>query len=411
MFSLPLLLPVDQLITRLIEHAQYDSLETASLPLNESFGYVLSAPIISPIDVPPFDNSAMDGYALAWHPDLQEKTYPVSQVSAAGQGSCNLLPNTVVRILTGAPIPRGADTIIIQENVTCNHVDGIANILIHVQPQRDDHIRHAGQDVAKGTTVFQKGTRIGAAEIGLLASLGIDQVLVYRQLRVSVISTGDELVRAGTSLAGGQIYNSNSPLLTALLKTLNVQIVRAEQVPDQPEKLKEVLMLSSTDSDLIITTGGASVGDADHLKDVLKQIGRIENWKVAIKPGKPLVWGEVTCHLGGRVPLVGLPGNPQSVWVTFLIIVLPYLKSLQGQRHQLIPKTFRVPAGFVRSKSQERREYLRVQLVDGQLISHSNQSSGSLMSASWADGFAVIDIGQVVALGDLVEYLPINGVL
>jgi molybdopterin molybdotransferase len=411
MSSQPSLLPVDQLIGRLIEHAHRTALETESRLLGDALGCVLSAPIISSMNVPPFDNSAMDGYALAWHPDLQEKTFPVSQVSPAGQGSCVLQPNTVVRILTGAPIPQGADTVIIQENVTCNHVGGLPNILIHVQPQRDDHIRRAGQDVAKGATVFAKGTRIGAAEIGLLASLGIEHVLVYRQLRVSVIATGDELVSLGMPLADGQIYNSNTPLLTALLKMLHVRIVRAEQVPDQPEKLKEVLMLASTDSDLILTTGGASVGDADHLKDVLKQIGRIENWKIAIKPGKPLVWGEVISHLGKAVPLIGLPGNPQSVWVTFLIVVLPYLKSLQGQRHQLTPKTVRVPAGFARSKAQGRREYLRVQLVDGQLIPHPTQSSGALMSASWADGFAIVDTGQVVAIGDLVEYLPMSGVL
>jgi molybdopterin molybdotransferase len=408
MSSQPSLLPVDQLISRLIEHAHHVSLEMESCLLGDALGYVLSAPIISSINVPPFDNSAMDGYALAWQPDLQDKTFLVSHISPAGQSSCDLQPNTVVRILTGAPIPKGADTVIIQENVTCNNSAGLSYILIHVQPERDDHIRRARQDVAKGATVFPKGTRIGAAEIGLLASLGIEQVLVYRQLRVSVIATGDELVRAGTPLVDGQIYNSNTPLLTALLKMLHVRIVRAEQVPDQPEKLKEMLTLASTDSDLILTTGGASVGDADHLKNVLK---RIENWKIAIKPGKPLVWGEVISDLGKAVPLIGLPGNPQSVWVTFLIVVLPYLKSLQGQRTRLLPQTIKVPAGFTRTIAQGRREYFRVQLVDGQLVPHSTQSSGALMSASWADGFAVVDVGQVIGLGDLVEYLPMFGVL
>ena len=192
---------------------------------------------------------------------------------------------------------------------------------------------------------------------------------------------------------------------------LHVRIVRAEQVPDQPEKLKEVLMLASTDSDLILTSGGASVGDADHLKNVLKQIGRIENWKIAIKPGKPLVWGEVISDLGKAVPLIGLPGNPQSVWVTFLIVVLPYLKSLQGQRTRLLPQTIKVPAGFTRTMAQGRREYLRVQLVDGQLIPHPTQSSGALMSASWADGFAVIETGMTVVSGSLVSYIPMFGIL
>ena len=405
------LLPVDQLINRLVDHAQQISLETESCLIGDALGYVLSAPIISTINVPPFDNSAMDGYALAWQPDLLDKAFPVSQVTQAGQVSCHLQPNTVVRILTGAPIPQGADTVIIQENVTCSTMDGVSNILIHAQPKLDDNIRRAGQDIAKGATVFPAGTRVGAAEIGLLASLGIEHVLVYRPLRISVITTGDELVSVGTTLADGQIYNSNNPLLVALLKKLHVQVIRSQQVPDQPEKLKEILQLAATDSDVILTTGGASVGDADHLKDVLMQIGRIENWKIAIKPGKPLVWGEVVSSLEKSIPLIGLPGNPQSVWVTFLIVVLPYLKALQGQRTRILLQPLKVPAGFTRSKAQGRREYLRVQFDNGQLIPYTNQSSGALMSASWADGFAVIDVGQVVAIGDLVDYLPMHGVL
>jgi len=405
------LLPVDQLVCRLIEHAQQISLETEFCLIGDALGRVLSTPIISTINVPPFDNSAMDGYALAWQSDLLEKEFPVSQISLAGQASCNLQPNTAVRILTGAPIPQGADTVIMQENVTCNNAGDTSNILIHAQPKLHDNIRRAGQDIAKGATVFPIGTRIGAAEIGLLASLGIERVQVYWQLRVSVIATGDELVTLGKPLVDGQIYNSNNPLLVALLKVLHVRIVRVEQVPDQPEKLKEVLKLAASDSDLILTTGGASVGDADHLKDVLTQIGRIEHWKIAIKPGKPLVWGEVLSSQAKMIPLIGLPGNPQSVWVTFLIVVLPYLKSLQGQRTRLVPQAIKVPAGFKRSKAQGRREYVRVQLVDGQLTPHPTQSSGALMSASWADGFAVINVGQIVTEGDLVDYLPLVGVL
>jgi molybdopterin molybdotransferase len=405
------LLSVDHLLDRLIDDAHKTTLETVHLPLDEALGNILSTPIIASINVPPFDNSAMDGYALVWQADLHEKSFPVSDVSLAGQSPCDLKQNTVVRILTGAPIPKNADTVIIQENVTCNTIDGISNILINLQPKPNANIRRAGQDVAKGTMVFDKGTRIGAAEIGLLSSLGIESVDVHRQLRVSVIATGDELVRAGTTLADGQIYNSNTPMLNALLKTLRVNVVRSEQAPDQPEKLKELLKLASLDSDIILTTGGASVGDADHLKDVLKQIGRIESWKIAIKPGKPLVWGEVMSDSGEAIPLIGLPGNPQSVWVTFLIVVLPYLKSLQGQRTRLLPKTVKVPAGFAQSKAQSRREYIRVQMVNGQLIPHLMQSSGTLMSASWADGFAIVDVGQVISIGDLVEYLPMYGLI
>lgn len=406
------LLPVDDLISRLVEHASQFSLPSESCGLQDALGRVLSAPIISAMNVPPFDNSAMDGYALAWQPNLLDHTLPVSHVSPAGQASCDLIPNTAVRILTGAPIPHGADTVVMQENVTCNEDNSLGKtITINQQPQQGDNIRQAGQDIAKGAVVCPQGTRLGAAEIGLLASLGIDRVAVYRRLRVSVIATGDELVQAGQPLADGQIYNSNTPLLTALLSLLQVDIVRGIQLPDQPELLMQVLHATAADSDLILTSGGASVGDADHLKDVLMQIGRLEHWKIAIKPGKPLVWGEIINSASQSIPLIGLPGNPQSVWVTFLIIVLPFLKALQGQRIRLQPQAIPVPAGFSRTKAQGRREYLRVQLVDGQLIQHPNQSSGALMSASWADGFAIVDTGMTVAKGEQVNYIPMSGIL
>ena len=403
------LLPVDDLIAQLLSSAELFAPESESCSLDVALGRVLSESIISGMDVPPFDNSAMDGYALAWDPELEDRILTVSHTTYAGQASAQIMPDSAVRILTGASIPRGADMVIMQENVTRSVNEDVVTIQINHQPTQGENIRRAGQDVAKGQQVFPMGTRLGAAEIGLLASLGIASVNVYQTLKVSVIATGDELIEVGQPLLEGQIYNSNAPMLAALLKSLNVQLMRVEHVPDQPERLQEILSLAATDSDLILTTGGASVGDADHLKPVLTQIGRIENWKIAIKPGKPLVWGEVNTGLR-NVPLVGLPGNPQSVWVTFLIVVLPYLKALQGQRVRLVPQSVKMPAGFARLKSQGRREYLRVRLIDGQLIPHTMQSSGALMSASWADGFAVVEIGQTFDVGDFIEYLPMSGV-
>jgi molybdopterin molybdotransferase len=404
------LLPVDDLIAQLLSSAQLSALNSESCSLNAALGRVLSESIISEMDVPPFDNSAMDGYALAWHPDLQDQIVTVSHTNFAGQAPVEFISGSAVRILTGAPIPRGVDTVIMQENVTRGVSADAVTIQINQQPEQGDNIRRAGQDIAKGQLVFPVGTRLGAAEIGLLASLGVSSVLVYQVLKVSIIATGDELVDVGQPLLKGQIYNSNAPLLAALLKSLQVKLIRVEHVLDQPEQLLEMLSLAALDSDLILTTGGASVGDADHLKSVLTQIGQIENWKIAIKPGKPLVWGAVRTERG-LVPLVGLPGNPQSVWVTFLIIVMPYLKALQGQRVRLLPQSVKVPAGFTRSKGQGRREYLRVRLVDGQLIPHPTQSSGALMSASWADGFAVVEVGQTFGVGDFVTYLPMTSVL
>ncbi len=413
MASISPLLPVESLIARLLTAANAKMLAHEFCPLADALGRIVAVEIIAGMDSPPFDNSAMDGYACTWQAHLAGHTLAVGASSFAGHSAAELMVGTAVRILTGAPMPAGANTVIMQENVTLlESLDpALPNqILINQQPVLGENIRRAGQDIAKGATVCTIGTRLGAAEIGLLASMGITTVEVYRPLRVSIIATGDELVAGGQPLLAGQIYNSNAPLINALLQYLKVHVQRIVQVPDQPELLRAALLESASDSDLILTTGGASVGDADHLKPVLQQIGHIDQWKVAIKPGKPLVWGSVN-HADDAIPVIGLPGNPQSVWVTFLIVVMPYLKALQGQHSRLKPQTIKVPAAFTRSRAIERREYLRVQLVDGALIPHSNQSSGALWSASWADGFAVIDTAQVVALGDLVDYLPMAGVL
>jgi molybdopterin molybdotransferase len=407
------LLPVDTLIARLLvaAYATQHAHETCSLA--DALGRIIAVEVVAEMDSPPFDNSAMDGYACTWQEGLAGHTLLVGASSFAGHGAADLVYGTAVRILTGAPMPAGADTVIMQENVTLlESIDPAQpnQILINQSPKLGENIRRAGQDIANGATVCAVGTRLGAAEIGLLASMGITEITVYRPLRVSVVATGDELVAGGQPLLAGQIYNSNAPLVHALLTQLSVQVQRVLQVADQPALLRDALLQSAADSDLILTTGGASVGDADHLKPVLQAIGHIDQWKVAIKPGKPLVWGSVN-HAGSAVPVIGLPGNPQSVWVTFLIVVLPYLKALQGQRSRLTPQSLKVPAAFSRPRAQERREYLRVQLVDGALTPHNNQSSGALWSAAWADGFAVIETGQVVAVGDLVEYVPMAGVL
>lgn len=378
-----------------------------SVALETAFGRILAAPIQSSIAVPPLDNSAMDGYACRVADLEQDGCCTVSGVCYAGQAPKTLAAGQVLRIFTGAPIPIGADAVIMQENVQTIAPD---QIRVQQLPESGENIRRAGQDIQQGQIVLPAGTRLAAAEIGLLASIGVAELNVYRRLRVSVLATGDELVAAGQPLAVGQIYNSNAPLLVSLLQQLGCNVINVAQVPDQPDILRQMLLDAAETSDLILTSGGASVGDADHLKPVLQQIGAIEQWKVAIKPGKPLVWGRVDTAIDS-VPLIGLPGNPQSVWVTFLVLALPYIRRLQGQTERLQPSYLPVAAGFSRPKPQGRAEYLRVRLDNGQLIAHPNQSSGVLSSAVWADGFALIETGQTVALGQPVAFLPFLGIL
>lgn len=406
------LISVADCLRHMQQHAAQRStyLNTHNISLNQALNAVLAQSIVSTVAVPPLDNSAMDGYACRAEDVQLGQTYAVVGVCYAGQAPQPLLAGQVVRIFTGAPIPVGADSVIMQENVSPASPDHPDHIVVQQLPKQGENIRRAGQDIEQGQTVLPAGTRLGAAEIGLLASIGVDQLTVYRPLRVSVLATGDELVPVGQPLQLGQIYNSNTPLLLSLLQQLGCEISTIAQVPDQPNLLQEKLLEAAEVSDLIITTGGASVGDADHLKPVLQEIGAIEQWKVAIKPGKPLVWGHVGSAEFGT-PLLGLPGNPQSVWVTFLVLALPYIKRYQGQTEQLQPISIPVAAGFSRSKSQNRTEYLRVRLQDGRLVPHANQSSGVLSSAVWADGFAVIETGQTLEVGELVQFLPFSGLL
>lgn len=403
------LTPIHDCLDRMQQHAARASagLTVESVALAAASGRVLAEPIQSALSVPPLDNSAMDGYACRVADIEQDGVYTVSGVCYAGQAPQTLAAGQLLRIFTGAPIPVGADAVIMQENVQTVAPD---QIRIQQLPHMGENIRPAGQDIQQGQVVLPAGTRLAAAEIGLLASIGVAELRVYRRLRVSVLATGDELVAVGQPLAVGQIYNSNAPLLVSLLQQLGCEVVTVAQVPDQPNILRQTLLDAAANSDLILTSGGASVGDADHLKPVLQQIGAIEQWKVAIKPGKPLVWGRIDAPTAS-VPLVGLPGNPQSVWVTFLVLALPYIKRLQGQTERLQPLGLPVAAGFSRPKPQGRAEYLRVRLQHGQLIAHPNQSSGVLSSAVWADGFAVIDTGQTVEVGQPVLFLPFLGLL
>lgn len=368
--------------------------ETVSL--RESLGRVLAADIVSEINVPPADNSAMDGYALR-RKDWRGPTHAlhISQRITAGKPPLPLTKGTVARIFTGAEIPAGADLVVMQER--CSAQD--QSVLIEAVGDTGANIRPKAQDISRGATVLSAGHRLRAQDLGLIASLGIARVSVRKRLKVAIISTGEELVEPGQEIGPGQIYNSNRYMLEGLLDSWGFEIVDFGITADNPEVIRDAMAEASEKADAIITTGGVSVGEEDHVKAVVESLGHIDLWRVAIKPGKPFAFGDV---LG--TPFLGLPGNPVSAFVTALAIARPFLLDCQGVTHaDIVP--LRQVALFDK-KGSARQEYLRVRSGPEGVEVFAQQSSGVLYSTSWGDAMVVQKAGEDICRGQHVDVIP-----
>lgn len=384
--------------------------DVETVPTLEANGRVLAAAQSSQIDVPPLDNTQMDGYAVrAADCASGEARMRISQRIPAGHVGQPLEPGTVARIFTGAMIPEGADAVVMQEQ--CEAHPGTNEVTVRHTPPSGEWIRRRGEDIAAGSTILAAGTRLRAQELGLAASVGLATLPVVRRPRVAVFFTGDELAMPGEALKPGAIYNSNRFILRGLLQNLGCEAIDFGIVPDSLEATRETLRHAAERSDLIITSGGVSVGEEDHVKPAVEAEGRINMWQIGIKPGKPLAFGEIDRE--GQAPafFLGLPGNPVSSFVTFMLFVRPFILRLQGVA-DVTPKRYPMRADFAWSKPDRRNEFLRARVnANGGLDLFPNQGSAVLTSTVWGDGLIDNPSSQPIAPGDIVQYLPFGDLL
>ena len=408
----PPMLTAQQALDHLLSHAQTVS-ESEKVAMQAALGRVLAENVNSLVDVPPLDNTAMDGYAVR-SADIATpgKSLKIAQRIPAGSMGTQLEAGTAARIFTGAPVPPGADAVVMQED--CATDSETNQVTINIAPTLGQWIRRRGEDLTAGKTALTAGAFLRPQELGVAASAGLTHLSVKRRVKVAAFFTGDELALPGEPLKPGGIYNSNRDTLLACLKSLGCDATDLGIVPDRLDATRTALRKASKDHDLIITSGGVSVGEEDHIKPAVTTEGRLDLWQIAIKPGKPLAFGAVRKSdetKDGEAWFIGLPGNPVSSFVTFLLFVRPFILKLQG-REAGLPQSYLMRADFDWLKADRRNEFLRVKLnSNGGLDLFPNQSSGVLTSASWGDGLVDCPPNQPIKAGDLVKYIPFDALL
>jgi molybdopterin molybdotransferase len=407
----PPLLTLDEALSALLQQARTLN-GTEWVNTLDADGRVLAQDLVAELQVPPQDNSAMDGYAVRCADVLEPGTLlQVTQRIPAGSQGQPLQPMQAARIFTGAPIPPGADAVVMQED-TQTPQEGL--VQIQIKPAPGMAIRRSGEDITRGRLVLAQGVRLGPAELGLAASIGLNQLSVRARPRVALLTTGDELIMPGTvapaDMPPGAIYNSNRYFLRALLQRLGCSVSDLGIVPDRLQATRQALADAAAHHDLVLTSGGVSVGEEDHIKPALQSLGELHLWSLAIKPGKPFALGSIRrpggtesdapmCHF------IGLPGNPVSSFVTFLLLVRPFLLQLQGAQ-TIEPVRTPMRADFDWPKADRRREFLRARRnAQGGLDVFPNQSSGVLTSVVWGDGVIDLPAGHTIAVGDMVNFI------
>lgn len=400
-------LSTEQALALLLERARPIA-DTETVTLAEALDRVLAEAVISPIDQPGWDYSAMDGYALRGADLATGYPLPISQRIPAGQVGEPLAPGAAARIFTGAPIPEGADTVVIQEDCVA---DGARVTLTDAARERfcaGTNIRRRGEDIAAGQRVLAPGVLLGPQHLGLAASVGTAGLRVHRRLRVAVFASGNELVMPGGPLGPGQIYNSNRFMLFALLRRLGCKPIDLGIVADERAATVDALASAAAQADLVLASGGVSVGEEDHVRPAVEQLGRLDLWRVAMRPGKPLAFGHI-----GDTPFIGSPGNPVSLFVTFCLFARPFIRRMQGVAGTLTPQGRSLPAGFALERPVKRRDYRRARIDTGAdgapcIQVFASTSSAAITSLTWAEGLVDLPAGAPVEIGQPLTFLPFS---